>query len=171
MMPAIDPVAGHPNGATEEERGMSEISQNCSDIWIGGGLLAFCAFAAWRTLKIRAQASSTIAGPAFLPWIMIFAIAILSVWLILRAMRSKTDQGIEMPDRATLINMGLFALLLVGYAAAFMPLGYIPTTLVTIFLGLWLFGERNWLVLTLFPVAMTAAVYLGFTHLLNVWLP
>lgn len=150
---------------------MSEVRQNKSDVWIGSGILAFCAFAAWRTLRVKAQSSGTIAGPAFLPWVMIAAVSALSIWMILRALRSSTDLRIEMPDRATLGRMALFSLVLVAYAAAFMPLGYLISTVAVFVAALLLFGERNWLVLTLFPVAMTGAVYLGFTKALQVWLP
>ena len=80
-------------------------------------------------------------------------------------------QGIEMPDRATLGRMAVFLAILIAYAAAFMTLGYLPSTLAVFVAGLWLFGERRPLVLILVPVAVTAVVYLGFTRFLNVWLP
>lgn len=50
---------------------MSGSRRDRSEIWIGAGLLAFCAFAEWRTLNIHAQSGATAAGPAFLPWLMI----------------------------------------------------------------------------------------------------
>lgn len=150
---------------------MSDVSQRKSDIWIGAGLLGFCAFAAWRSLRIKSQVGGTLAGPSFLPWVMIGAISALSIWLILRALRQEGDTPIALPDRATLGRMAMFALVLVAYAAAFMPVGYLISTVVTFIAVLWLFGERNWLVLTLFPAAMTGAVFLGFTRALQVWLP
>lgn len=59
----------------------------------------------------------------------------------------------ELPTRRTLVRMGLMALLLVAYAAAFEPLGYLVSTLVTFVLGLLLFNERRPLVLILVPLA------------------
>lgn len=150
---------------------MSDVSQRKSDIWIGTGLLAFCAFAAWRTLRIKSQAGGTVAGPSFLPWLMIAAIAALSVWMILRALRQTDAAQIPLPDRTTLGRMAMFTLALIAYAAAFMPVGYLISTVIAFVAVLWLFGERGWLTLTLFPIAMTGAVYLGFTRALQVWLP
>ncbi|MGO4852100.1 tripartite tricarboxylate transporter TctB family protein [Phaeovulum sp. W22_SRMD_FR3] len=150
---------------------MQQVGQKRSDIVIGAALLVFCGFAAWRSLKIPSRGGSSLAGPAFLPWIMIAAVAVLSVWMILRAWKRNSDLQIEMPDGATLRRMGLLALVFVAYAAAFMPVGYLISTVAVFIAALWLFGERNRKVLVLFPIAMTGAVYLGFTQALKVWLP
>ncbi len=150
---------------------MDGLAQKKSDVLIGSGLLGLCAFAAWRTLRIKSQTGSTVAGPSFLPWLMIGAIAALSIWMIVRAIQQEDTLRIPMPDRATLVRMALFTLVMVAYAAAFMPVGYLISTVAAFVAALWLFGERNWLTLTLFPVVMTGAVYLGFTQALQVWLP
>ena len=152
---------------------MADIAESKADIWIGAGLLAFCGFASWRTLYVKQGFSATAAGPSFVPWLMIGGIAALSLVLIARALMREADPDarVLMPGRRTLAAMGAFAVLMVGYAAAFMPLGYLPSTIVTFILGLLLLGERNWLIVILFPVAMTGAVYFGFTELLSVWLP
>lgn len=50
-----------------------------SDIWAGIGLLAFCGFVAWRTLLVRTVASGTIAGPVFVPWLMIGGLSLLAI--------------------------------------------------------------------------------------------
>ncbi|SHN06705.1 tripartite tricarboxylate transporter TctB family protein [Roseibium suaedae] len=154
---------------------MSTAQHSKADIWIGAGLLGFCAFATWRTLQIKQVVSSTIAGPSFVPWLMIGAVSILSLVLIVRGLRSSGLPGSlsteNLPDRGGLLKLAAFAVLLVAYAAAFYPVGYIPSTLVASFAGLWLIGERKILVLLGFPVIMTTAVYYGFTELLAVWLP
>ncbi|SDL17468.1 tripartite tricarboxylate transporter TctB family protein [Aliiruegeria lutimaris] len=150
---------------------MSGIDERPSDTVIGMGLLAFCAFAAWRTLRIKVQAGSTIAGPSFLPWLMIVAISVFSIIMIVRALRREHGETIALPDRAALVKIGIFIVLLVAYAAAFMPVGYLISTFAVFIAGLWLFGERRILMLTLFPVAMVGTVYLGFTEVLKVWLP
>ena len=150
---------------------MSVMDDRRSDAIIGMGLLGFCAFAAWRTLKIKAQVGTSIAGPSFLPWLMITAVAILSAVMVLRALHREHGTEVELPDRAALVKIGVFVALLVAYAAAFMPLGYLASTLAVFIAGLWLFGERRILMLTLFPVVMIGAIYLGFTEVLKVWLP
>ena len=151
---------------------MSHISERSSDLWIGAGLLGFCGFAAWRTTYVRQGFANTAAGPSFVPWLMIGLIAFLSIVMIVRALRRHDGgEAVPMPERRTLLTMGAFAIGLFAYAAAFMPLGYLPATLAAFIIGLLLLGERNWLVVILFPIAMTAAVWLGFTRLLGVWLP
>ena len=156
---------------------MTDLRESKADIWIGTGLLAFCGFAAWRTMRIRGGFTTSVAGPSFVPWIMVGAIALLACVLILRAMRRQRAAGtgagavIDMPDRRTLLRLGAFALLLAAYSAAFFPLGYLPATLATFVLGLLLIGERKPWLLIGFPVVMTAAVYFAFTELLSVWLP
>lgn len=148
--------------------------QTSSDIGIGLGLLLFCGFATWRTLGIRVPPEDTIAGTSFLPWIMIGGIALMSLILIGRALlrlRRDENSDIPIPEKATFMKMGLFTILMVAYAALFMTFGYIPTTLVVFIVGLILFQERRIPVLILFPVLMTGLIYLGFTRILNVWLP
>ncbi len=148
--------------------------QTSSDIGIGVGLLLFCGFAAWRTLKISVPPEDTIAGTSFLPWIMIGGIVLMSLILISRALlRLRMDEivNIPIPERATFMKMVLFTVLMVTYAALFMKFGYIATTLVVFIVGLILFQERRIPVLIIFPVVMTGAIYLGFTRVLNVWLP
>ncbi len=98
----------------------------------------------------------------------------MSLILIGRALlRLRKDENIDIPipERATFLKMILFTILMIAYAALFMKFGYIATTLVVFIVGLILFHERRIPVLILFPVIMTGAIYLGFTRILNVWLP
>ena len=154
---------------------MASVGRSKSDMWIGAGLLAFCAFAAWRTLEIRQVVSTTVAGPSFVPWLMIGGTALLSCALILRSLKNLHANGevaeVSLPDKATFKKIAAFVALLIAYAAAYFPIGYIPATLVAFIAGLWLVGERNIWVLIGFPVAMTLVVYFAFTELLSVWLP
>ncbi|KXF75606.1 hypothetical protein ATN84_16565 [Paramesorhizobium deserti] len=152
-----------------------------SDIVIGCGLLAFSAFAAWRTLYIRGQSAGTIAGPSFLPWLMIGAIIVLSLLLVLRARRATVPVPAETGDqpagndmgtkRRNFLRIGLFAVMLTAYSAAFMPLGYLPATLLVFVAGMLLMGERSPTKFFVLPVLITGAVWFGFTRLLQVWLP
>ncbi|RLQ88871.1 tripartite tricarboxylate transporter TctB family protein [Notoacmeibacter ruber] len=149
------------------------LRQAKADLWIGCGLLVLCGFAGWRTTFIKPGFNPGVTGPDFLPWLVIGLIGLLSFALIVRALRAGGDATDEtvMPGKRTLLAMGAFALLMVGYAAAFMPIGYLPSTLATFVIGLLLLGERNWLLVVLFPVGMTFAIYYSFTKLLSVWLP
>ncbi|WP_353475989.1 tripartite tricarboxylate transporter TctB family protein (plasmid) [Salipiger sp. H15] len=144
-----------------------------ADLWVGCGLLALCGFAGWRATYIKQGFSQTAAGPSFLPWLVVSLIAVLSVMMIIRALRAEHDPAtdITMPGKRVLLAMAAFTLLMIGYAIAFMPVGYLASTLVAFILGLILLGERNWLLVVLFPVGMTLSIYFGFTKLLAVWLP
>ncbi|WP_114010600.1 tripartite tricarboxylate transporter TctB family protein [Cohaesibacter intestini] len=156
---------------------MASVSERKSDLVIALGLLVFCAVAALFTPDIKNGMSSSAAGPRMIPWMMIGGVAVLSCILVLRStLAYKRDQQadevrVEVPVGRSLLIFAAFILLLVAYAASFFPIGYIPATLVTFVAGLWLMGERRWIVLTLFPIIMTSIVYLGFTELLSVWLP
>jgi len=146
--------------------------QTSSDIAIGVGLLLFCGFATWRTTLIKVPSEATVAGTAFLPWLMIGAISLLSIVLIVRALiRTGSAETVQVPNRATLGKILLFTLVMIAYGASFMTIGYIPSTIVVFIVGLLLFNERRISVLILFPLVMTGAIYLGFTRLLGVWLP
>ena len=146
-----------------------------SDILIGAILLAFCVFAAWRTSLVPNVPTGTVAGPAFVPWAMIGGVGALSLVMIGRALlrysAGNPDSPIEMPRRATLVRMALFALLMIVYATVFMEVGYLWSTWIAFTIGLLLFGERRILVLALVPTAITFAIYYAFTQWLGVWLP
>lgn len=144
-----------------------------ADLWVGCGLLALCGFAGWRATYIKQGFSSSAAGPSFVPWLVILLISVLSVLLIVRALRADHDPetDITMPGKRVLAAMAGFTLLMIAYAVAFMPVGYLPSTLAVFVIGLILLGGRNWLLVVLFPVAMTFGIYFGFTELLSVWLP
>lgn len=157
---------------------MASVSERKSDLVIALGLLIFCAIVAMFTPDIKNGMSSSAAGPRMIPWMMIGGVALLSCILVLRSTLSfKRDAAgaeegrIEVPAGRSLLVFFAFIILLVAYAASFFPIGYIPATLFTFVAGLWLLGERRWLVLVLFPITMTTIVYLGFTELLSVWLP
>lgn len=154
---------------------MAEIQQSKSDVWIGCGILALCGVAAWQTLNIKQGFSTSIAGPSFLPWLMIAAITVLSLIMILRGLKSLRADGpgkmVQLPQKHTMISMIAFIALLVVYAIAFYHIGYIPATLATFITGLWLIGERKIWILFGFPIVMTFAVHFAFTEFLSVWLP
>lgn len=123
-------------------------------------------------MGIKVPPEATIAGTSFLPWLMIGGIALLSLVLIARALlRTGVVETIQVPDRLTLAKIGFFALLMIAYAAGFMTLGYIPSTVIVFVAGLLLFKERRIFILIIFPLVMTGVIYLGFTRVLGVWLP
>lgn len=116
------------------------------------------------------------AGPDFLPWITIIGIALLSLGLLIRGMRTPAQVS-EKPSierskfsYATVVLV-LFVVLMIAYAIAFERIGYLPSTLVTFVIGMLLLRERRFLQFLLVPAVIVACVYFGFTYLLDVYLP
>lgn len=146
-----------------------------TDCWLAILLLVFCAFAAWRTTFVPSTGAGSQAGPAFFPWLAIGGIALLSLGLLVRGLRSSpksnapktTSSGIQY---ATIVLV-LFILLMIGYAMVFERIGYLPSTLATFVIGMLLLRERRISQFLLMPVLIIACVYFGFTHLLSVYLP
>ena len=155
---------------------MSEhvIRENRADLFISIGLIVFCVFAAVQTAQLRTPPSNSIAGPAFMPWIMVILIGLSSLMLLGRSL-ARQKQGasatLTVPGKAVLGKMAAVVVIMLAYALMLMPLGYIWSTLIVVAVGLLVLGERNLWILAIFPAAMTSAVYFGFTKLLSVWLP
>ena len=150
------------------------IRESRADLYISIGMLVFCIFTAVATARLKTPPGGSIAGPAFVPWLMVVLLGLGATCLLARALwQEKAGDGgsVTLPDRRVLRQMVLFVLLMIAYAVTLMPIGYIWTTAATLLLGLLILGERKPLLLILFPAVMTAAVYFGFTKLLAVWLP
>ncbi|KRE68852.1 hypothetical protein ASG79_22870 [Arthrobacter sp. Soil761] len=62
-------------------------------------------------------------------------------------------------------------LLFVGYAVAFIPLGYVLSTAVFLGIVVTVIDPAKWKRNVLFAIGFSAIVYLGFTQLLGVPLP
>lgn len=150
------------------------IRESRADLYISIGMLVFCIFTAVATARLKTPPGGSIAGPAFVPWLMVVLLGLGATCMLARALwQEKAGDGgsVTLPDRRVLRQMVLFVLLMIAYAVTLMPIGYIWTTAATLFLGLLILGEHKPLLLILFPAVMTAAVYFGFTKLLAVWLP
>lgn len=139
-------------------------------------LLAFCAFAAWRTTLVPSSGAGSQAGPDFLPWIAIIGIALLSVGLLIRGVRTPVQVSEKSSAEGSKISYAtvvlvLFIILMIAYAISFERIGYLPSTLATFVIGMLLLRERRPLQFLLVPAVIVACVYFGFTHLLDVYLP
>lgn len=145
-------------------------------------LLAFCAFAAWRTTMVPSSGAGSQAGPAFLPWITVAGIALLSVALFIRGLRTQaavSETSVANEERApqrsgvryATVVLVLFVVLMIAYAIAFERVGYLPSTIATFVIGMLLLRERRVLQFLVVPAVVVACVYYGFTYLLDVYLP
>lgn len=137
-------------------------------------LLAFCAFASWRTTLVPSTGAGSQAGPSFLPWIVIVGISLLSLGLLVRGLRRpapvSTPASRHKITYPTIVLV-LFIALMIAYAVAFERIGYLPSTLATFVIGMLLLRERRVVQLLVVPALIVAGVYFGFTYLLDVYLP
>ncbi|MDP3045948.1 MAG: tripartite tricarboxylate transporter TctB family protein [Chloroflexota bacterium] len=112
-------------------------------------------------------------GYGFLPfWLGVF-MAILSVLLFVDAKRRSglTDSPQPFPKKAAFMSI-LIALAAVGFYALFLEfLGYIITTLVTVYLLLAVMEKEDWRKTLVISVIITASLYLLFQVWLGVGLP
>ncbi|WP_142846081.1 tripartite tricarboxylate transporter TctB family protein [Telmatospirillum sp. J64-1] len=143
-----------------------------ADFWISIGLLAFCAFAAWRTSLLPSMGTGTQAGPTFFPWLMIGGMALLSAAMLVRSLvaGSTKGEGSEIGAR-TLLRIGAFLLLMLAYAFSFVYLGYIVSTVAVFILGMLFLGERRVIFFAGIPVVIVLVIYFLFTKFLGVYLP
>jgi putative tricarboxylic transport membrane protein len=68
-------------------------------------------------------------------------------------------------------NLLIMVLLFIGYAVAFIPLGYVLSTAIFLGIVVTVIDPAKWKRNVLFAVGFSAIVYLGFTQLLRVPLP
>lgn len=149
------------------------------DFWIALILLAFCGYVAYLTTGIPTGGVGTRFGPAFFPWLLVFGIAALSLVLLLRSLYSlKTEAegsagetGRKGTPAKVLGKMALFLLLMLAYAASYVAIGYLVSSVVFFVVAMLMIGERRVLHVVVFPVCIVVGVYLVFTEIMQVYLP
>ena len=140
-----------------------------ADFVIGLGLLAFALVYYQQSFSIVRGFASDRLGPAFLPRMLAFALAALSLTLIVRALAGRSD-----PSRPPEMRVGVFAAvmgLLVIYAVVMPAVGFIVATPILLAAVIWLLGLRQWVTLLGTALAVTAVLYVVFGRALHVLLP
>jgi len=140
------------------------------DFWLSLGLLGFCAVAASLTLDVPTRGTGGTAGPDFVPWLMIGGISFFSLILLWRSQRAGAASAAA-PKGRVLAQLGGFLLMMLAYAAAYEPVGYLISSVVFFVVALLVLGERRLLHLLLLPPGVVLAVYLVFTKVMQVYLP
>jgi len=143
------------------------------DHWLALVLLAFCGVAARLTMDVPADATGTTLGPNFFPWAMVIAIAVLSIGLLARSLKSRhaTASAPAGSGRTMLLKLGFFVILMLVYAAVYIPVGYLGSTIGFFVVAMLVLGERRPIHVVAIPVAIVVGIYLVFTQLLKVYLP
>lgn len=141
-----------------------------SDFWLSLIGLVVSAIAAALTVDVPGGGTGGTAGPSFLPWLMIGGIALFSLILMWRSQR--LAPAAQAPFGARLLaQIGGFLALMLAYAWAYEPVGYLISSLVFFVVALLLLGERRLLQLVLVPPGVVVTVYLVFTHVMKVYMP
>ncbi len=112
-------------------------------------------------------------GPGGFPRIVTGTMFVLGVLLSLNsfvvARRGvKEDVRVTVPE---LLNMLLLAAAFLGYIFVIQYLGYIITTVIFLFLFMYLYGDRKWKRMALVTVIGTAATYALFKYVFLIYLP
>lgn len=141
-----------------------------SDFWLSLGLLGFSALVAAWTLDVPSGGTGGTLGPNFLPWLMLAGIALGALGLLWRSQRH-AEMAAEAPAVRMLLKLGGFLLLMLVYAVAYEPSGYLVSSLVFFVVALLVLGERRWLQLLLVPPGVVGGVYVVFTQVMKVYLP
>ncbi len=141
-----------------------------SDFWLSFVVLGLCAIASALTLDVPSSGTGGTVGPSFLPWLMIGGMSAFALLLLWRSQRQTPAAQAPLGHRL-LAQLGGFLLLMLAYAWAYEPLGYLVSSIVFFVAALLLLSERRLLQLLLVPPGVVGAVYLVFTYLLQVYMP
>ncbi len=89
----------------------------------------------------------------------------------IRSIRTNASQNTELMTAQVVKKIIYYILLILVYILLWEWLGYIITTFLFTLVSLLFLGMKNKTVLTLFPICITAVIYILFTNLLMVSLP
>lgn len=141
-----------------------------SDFWLSFVVLGLSAVAAALTLDVPAAGTGGTMGPSFLPWLMIGGMSLFALILLWRSQRQAPSAAAPFGARL-LAQLGGFLLLMLAYAWAYEPVGYLVSSVVFFVAALLMLGERRLLQLLLVPPGVVGSVYLVFTYVMQVYMP
>lgn len=158
--------------------GLDELDEDhtSSSAWgpfaVGATMLAIGAVALKETLAIRGEGFAP-EGPRFFPLVVTVAWLALSLAYLVQQARAVLRERGSLPAERFDHRGGLVVLgaLLVGYAYALVPLGYVLTTSVFFVAAARAMGSRVLVRDIVVGIGLTLGVYLLFTGVLGVSLP
>jgi putative tricarboxylic transport membrane protein len=125
--------------------------------------------------QITRAGGYSVVGPGAVPIAVGIALIVLSVLFILRTtVLPDVDlfEHVRAAEAATHWPTALLVIgLLIAYALALGPLGYIPATAAFLPVGAWLMGSRRTLRDAVIGICLAIVVYVAFTYLLGLRLP
>ncbi len=135
-------------------------------------LLLFSAFVIFESSRMTLQVEFA-PGYGFFPFWLGTLMAVLSIILFINA-RTQVGDGegmVVLPNRATLLNVGLILGGLGLYAFLMEIAGYVLDTFILVILLLGVVERERWQICLLSAVLMTASLYVIFQVILGVNLP
>jgi len=148
---------------------MAGASMKRADIVVSLIIIPICLYVFYESGNWPKQA--LIGAPTLIPW---GVAACLLVAAGVQLIRALTGRALMLEERLTGANRRrvIFAVLLTGgYAALVSYSGFLLTTFLYLALFSLAAGERRWIRLIAFAVAVPVAIYLIFATILNVPLP
>lgn len=134
-------------------------------------LLAFSGFYAVLISRLPSRDLPHTLGAAFVPWVLVSLLAILSLMLLIGTIASRYDNTpVTLPKRDLFGITGLLALIAL-YVKLMSYLGFIPVSIVFLGILTWAAGSRKPLGIAFFSITTTAIVYLLFQKFFAVQLP
>ena len=148
--------------------GSFTVSMRRGELAAGVVLLLFACAILWGALQMSAGTSGA-PGPGFLPRVLGSLLALLSIGLIVRALRLEpaADTTVALGHRD--ITLTVFALVVFGLA--FEYAGFVLSATLFMFVLLRAFAKRGWLSSLAAAIAIVLVAYYIFVKLLGVSLP
>ncbi|AZO03183.1 MULTISPECIES: tripartite tricarboxylate transporter TctB family protein [unclassified Mesorhizobium] len=138
------------------------------ELLIGVGLLACACAVAWQTLAIPVSPLYSKVGPTVFPYITMAGMILLSLLLILAAIRGGWQPEEEKETPTDWKAMGLVAAGLVANLVLIQPLGFTAASVIMFVLVCFGFGSRHPLRDALLGLVLALAAYFGFAKALGV---
>ncbi|AZO51002.1 MAG: tripartite tricarboxylate transporter TctB family protein [Mesorhizobium sp.] len=138
------------------------------ELLIGVGLLACAAAVAWQTLAIPVSPLYSKVGPRVFPYITMAGMVILSLLLIVAALRGGWQPDEEKETPTDWKSMGFVVAGLVANLSLIHPLGFTAASVIMFVLVCYGFGSRSPLRDALLGLILALAAYFGFARALGV---
>ncbi|RAZ92095.1 tripartite tricarboxylate transporter TctB family protein [Mesorhizobium hawassense] len=138
------------------------------ELLTGVGLLACAGAVAWQTLAIPVSPLYSKVGPTVFPYITMAGMIVLSLLLVLAALRGGWQPQEEKETPTDWKAMGLVAAGLVANLALIQPLGFTAASVIMFVLVCFGFGSRHPLRDAMLGLVLALAAYFGFAKALGV---
>lgn len=143
---------------------------------LGAFCLCLSAWYGYLITQLPRQRMPDDVGEAFFPWILMGALALLSLTLLVYPSKNRDASEIieedgEQADRSSIVRGITTLMLLAGYVFALPDAGFFVSSTAFIAILMWLSGSKSWVRDILIAVIATLAIQLTFTEIFLVPLP